>query len=142
MSSIGRTALAALMALASPALAGRKAPPVTEASVGGHVVSVEFDSSRPEVGDWLNLTVRVQTEQGEPGPTALRVRLGMPDMGHWISEEERQELSAEGNSFRVPLPMGGLYRFRIWLEGTGETELKTAVDFDLDGKRLKPVVAP
>jgi hypothetical protein len=119
-----------------------KEPPVVEARVDDVVVQTAFASRGLEVGQTTSFAVSVSSEGAEL-PTAVRARLGMPDHGHWITEEQRQEPVAEDVPMEVAgaLPMPGLYRLRIWLEYP-DRESKTAVDFTIPDKRVRPEVVP
>ena len=95
------------------------------------------------VGDTPALDVMVKPGQGQPAPTQVRGRIGMPDMGHWITEETGVEFSSDGHQFSGEFPHPGVYRFRIWLDYEDGTTIKTAIDFTVaTGHALEPEVVP
>ena len=95
------------------------------------------------VGDTPGLEVLVTPAQGQPPPARVRGRIGMPDMGHWITEEAGVDFSSDGHRFSGEFPHPGLYRFRIWLDYDDGATIKTAIDFTVaTGHELLPQVVP
>ena len=96
-----------------------------------------------KVGESPVLDVRVEPAEGQPTPTRVRGRIGMPDMGHWVTEESGVDFSSAGHQFGGEFPHPGVYRFRIWIDYSDGTTIKTAIDFTLaTGYELAPEVVP
>ena len=96
-----------------------------------------------KVGDSPALDVIVTPADGQPSPSNVRGRIGMPDMGHWITEESAMSYSSDGHQFAGDFPHPGIYRLRIWLDYEDGTTVKTAIDFTVaSGHELAPEVVP
>ncbi len=96
-----------------------------------------------KVGDSLVLDVMVEPAVGQPSPTKVRGRIGMPDMGHWVTEESGVDYSSGGHQFAGEFLHPGVYRFRIWIDYGDGTTVKTAIDFTVaTGYELAPEVVP
>ena len=64
-------------------------------------------------------------------------------MGHWVTEESGVDFSSAGHQFGGEFPHPGVYRFRIWIDYSDGTTIKTAIDFTLaTGYELAPEVVP
>jgi hypothetical protein len=106
-------------------------------------VKVAFPAAKIEVDDKATFTVVVAPRSGETKPAKVRGRFGMPDHGHWTSDEQAHEFNGEDLRFNGEFPMPGVYRLRIWLNYPDGTEKKTAVDFTVaPGESLDPKVVP
>jgi len=132
--------LSMLLACSVRAEAAPVTPPVITADVDGLVrVTTSLERARVRVGRTISVTVEVEALPGEPAPVAVRGRLGMPDHGHWVTDETRLVVGGEPLRFAGEIPMTGKYRFRIWVElPNGETT--TAVDFLAPADRAELVV--
>ena len=96
-----------------------------------------------KVGESPVLDVMVEPAEGQPTPTRVRGRIGMPDMGHWVTEESGMDFSSVGHRFDGEFPHPGVYRFRIWIDYSDGTTIKTAIDFTVaNGYELTPEVVP
>lgn len=94
-----------------------------------------------QVGEKHELTVAVDPRDGQPSPTTVRARLGMPGHGHWITEESSHAYGSGTLSFPGEFPMPGKYRFRVWLDFPDGGQSRTAVDFQVaPGHNMAPVV--
>ncbi len=130
-------ALVAVTALSpSVATAGNSSLPQVHADVDGFRVTTTAPQAKVTVGKSSHLLVAVAPLAGGPAPVAVRARLGMPDHGHWVTEEVRQPVADEPLRFETEFPMTGRYRFRIWLEFAGG-ETTTAVDFTAPTRELE-----
>ena len=95
------------------------------------------------VGDSPLLDVIVEPNDGQAIPKKVRGRIGMPDMGHWMTEETAVGYSGNGHQFASDFPHPGVYRLRIWIDYEDGTTIKTAVDFTIaDGYDLVLEVVP
>ena len=93
------------------------------------------------VGDAGTLHLRVAPVPGAMMPVRVRARLGMPNHGHWVSEEANYPFSTDELQFDAEIPMHGRYRFRVWLDFDGGDTVRTGVDFDLNANDVSmPVV--
>ena len=79
---------------------------------------------------------------GQPTPSTIRGRFGMPDHGHWVTEEEAHDAQSPAPlAFTGEFPMHGRYRFRIWIDYPDGRTVKTAIDLWLEPERaIEPVV--
>lgn len=115
---------------------------------------------RIRMGDTPPIRISLEPAAGEPLPDAVRARVGMPDMGHWIGEQgtyrldgaARAEFSAAAcqggdadpgvrglmclSDFDSLFPMRGRYRLRVWLDYADGREIRTAIDFDVGRETL------
>ncbi|GEM_PF-2117025 len=134
-------AIAALGAL-WPSRLDAAAQPSATAEVDGRVtVTTTLSRGRLRVGQPMAFAIRVEPAGAEAArPMAIRARLGMPDHGHWITEETRKELDGGAASFDGEFPMSGKYRLRLWIELQGGEQVTTAVDFWAPAEQLEPVV--
>lgn len=97
-----------------------------------------------KIGDKPLLEVRVKPVAGQPTPSRVRARIGMPEMGHWVTEEASQAFSSDGTyRFDGDFPHPGVYRFRVWLDYADGRDSKAAVDFLVARDRaLEPKIVP
>lgn len=119
-------------------------------AAGGHTLTAELAEAELivtlpgtiGVGDTVSLEVSVKPAAGQPEPKAIRARLGMPNHGHWVTEEATHPFTAQDvRSFTGAFPMSGVYRFRIWLDYADGRDAKTAVDFTVSPeKQLDPAI--
>lgn len=134
--------LTTLLAGCSPVAHAAPSPaPSVTAEVDGLVgVTTTLKRGRLEVGQSMDFEVSVAPLAGSSArPVAVRARLGMPDHGHWITDEKRQEVGDAPLVFAGEYPMTGKYRVRLWIE-LAEGDVTTAVDFEVPGTPLQPVV--
>lgn len=111
---------------------------------GGHTLTAELAEAEVTVtlpgtigvGDTVPLEVFVKPMAGQPEPNAVRARFGMPDHGHWVTEEVGHPFTGQNAlSFSGAFPMSGRYRFRIWLDYPDGHNAKTAVDFSVSSEK-------
>lgn len=115
------------LALIGPAFAGDG--PELDADLQTAKITIALPTDRIAVEDTLPLTIVVSPHAGHPAPMTIRARLGMPDHGHWVTEEQSYPFQDNTElEFQGEFPMHGLYRFRVWLD-YADGEVKTAVDF-------------
>ena len=141
---VGTTLAAALAAGAAwgTAAAGALGPVLTS-EITQASVKVTFPAANLEVGDKAPFIVGVSPAAGQKQPARIRARFGMPDHGHWTSDEQTHEFNGDDLSFEGEFPMPGVYRLRIWLNYADGTEKKTAVDFTVVPEQsLDPKVVP
>jgi hypothetical protein len=106
-------------------------------------VKVTFPAANLDVGDKAPFIVEVTPAAGQAQPATIRARFGMPDHGHWTSDEQAHEFNGDEISFEGEFSMPGVYRLRIWLNYADGTEKKTAVDFTVAPEQsLDPKVVP
>ncbi len=119
------------------------AEPVLSVSLPEVVIAFELDDSI-EVGRPSELGVRVTTTPGQPIPSTVRGRIGMPQMGHWVTEEQPHPWSQAGiYRFPVSFPHPGIYRLRVWLDYPDGRDVKAALDVRvIPGQPLAPEVVP
>jgi len=118
------------------------APSVTSTIPEANVM-VGFPAPGLNVGEKKSFSVTVSPADGQAPPTTVRGRFGMPDHGHWTSDEQANQFEGNEMTFDGEFPMPGLYRFRIWLDYADGRETKTAVDFTVaPDKPLDPKVVP
>jgi len=96
------------------------------------------------VGSRPSLGVQVTPTAGaDVSPSQVRMRLGMPEHGHWITEEATSPMSDAELVHPAQLPMNGLYRFRVWLDYPDGRVVRTGADFQVDDlKTHAPTPAP
>jgi hypothetical protein len=117
--------------------------PVLTSEIPQASVKVAFPAAKLEVGDKAPFTVGVTPRPGQVAPAKVRGRFGMPDHGHWTSDEQAHEFNGDDLRFDGEFPMPGVYRLRIWLNYADGKEEKTAVDFTVaPGQALEPKVVP
>lgn len=107
-------------------------PPVVTSELAEGAVTVLFPASAFELGDDELFRVVVKPAEGKLPPQTVRGRFGMPDIGHWVTDEQTQPFSDDGMEFLLnDIHHTGVYRFRIWLDYADGHETKTAVDFNV-----------
>ena len=95
------------------------------------------------IGSTSQMAIRVIPEPGVQTPRQVRTRLGMPHHGHWISDEAATTDVAEPVVHTSELPMGGVYRLRVWLDYPDGRTVRTGADFKVDDSRTHaPTPAP
>jgi hypothetical protein len=95
------------------------------------------------VGLTAPLRVRVAPDEDAETPRVVRVRVGMPEHGHWVSEEAFGRANGESIRHDTDLPMPGLYRLRVWLDYPDGTTLRTGADFYVGAESARaPRLAP
>jgi hypothetical protein len=142
--SIARSLLALALAASAGSLPAASHAETHElfTRVDGARVQMQIPAS-PHVGGTTDLEIRVIPEPGATPPAQVRTRLGMPDHGHWITEEAVSRDVANPVHHRADLPMGGVYRLRVWLDYPDGRVLRTGADFDVDhGRTGAPRPAP
>ena len=133
-----RAAVLAAAVACLPSLAAA-APPVVRGTVDGVTLVVTLPAEAIAVNDQGTFLVAV--DAGSEVPVAVRGRRGMPEHGHWITEELRQPYTGAPLEFAGSFPMTGRYRLRLWLE-LGDHEAKIAIDFAVPASPIVPEVAP
>lgn len=133
-----RSAALAAAVACLPSLAAA-APPSARATVDGVSLVVTLPAEVLSVNDVGTFVVAVDGKGAVP--LAVRARLGMPEHGHWITEELRQPYAGAPLEFPGSFPMTGRYRLRLWIE-LADHEGKIAVDFAVPGSPVVPEVAP
>ena len=89
------------------------------------------------------MVVRVEPTGDGAAPRRLRTRLGMPDHGHWVGDEQSHPEGEATIRHDGALPMDGRYRLRIWLDYPDGAVIRTGADFELSGEQVSvPVAAP
>jgi hypothetical protein len=94
------------------------------------------------VGSKPPLGIQVTPDASGTPPSKIRARLGMPDHGHWITEESSSPMK-DTIVHQGDLPMAGLYRLRVWLDYPDGRVVRTGADFLVDDlKTHVPTPAP
>ena len=107
-------------------------PPVVTAELKEGAVTVMFPTSAFKLGYDQPFKVLVKPAADQLPPATVRGRFGMPDMGHWVTDEQAQPFSDNGMEFVLnDIHHTGVYRFRIWLDYADGHQTKTAVDFKI-----------
>ena len=144
MRASGRRWSRLVLGVISACLALEVAAVEIESSVDGAAVLVDVPAESIAVGAKARFGVTVTPAAGQPTPSTIRGRFGMPDHGHWVTEEEAHDAQSPAPlAFTGEFPMHGRYRFRIWIDYPDGRTVKTAIDLWLEPERaIEPVVVP
>ena len=115
-------------------------------NVDGAEVQVSVAVESIVVGARADFLVTVTPVDGQSIPNRVRGRFGMPDHGHWTTDEQTYVTvpgAHSGMKFSGEFPMRGHYRFRIWIDYPDGRTVKTAVDFSLETDQpVEPMIVP
>ena len=101
---------------------------VLVANLQGVSIRIGVNAAELTVGAESSFEVTLHAD-ADAAPNMLRARLGMPDHGHWITEEKSYVVVPEQSYlFPAAVPMFGKYRFRIWMQFGDGHEEKTGID--------------